>query len=173
MPTSGNARCCLRRFAPRSEHEHNNCQKCRHRAHSSERCKWPFVQVHPPIEPDKRDNERSNGGTGADEGKANHQPGLFNLLGYLAGGPCPEFFDLRAYLGEFMLDVHSQQAQYQLQHQPRPRTISPIAIPTASAPARAPSGFLRAIPSSSVAKVLSCSVADEAISALVVATPLA
>ena len=109
---------------------------------------------------------------GADEGKADHQASFFNLLGYLVGSPCLELFDLRTDLGEFTVEVHSQKAQYLSQHQPRPRTIRPITIPTASAPARAPSGFLRAIPSSSVANVLNCSVADEAISAPVLARPL-
>src|SRR5262249_49371990 len=57
-------------------------------------------------------------------------------------------------------------------HQPRPRDIIPIITPTSSAPAIVPRGLRRAIPSSSDARVLACSLAAEASSDPASVTPL-
>src|SRR5262249_10088240 len=60
------------------------------------------------------------------------------------------------------VDVGADRAYQWREHQPRPRDIIPMTTPTRSAPAIVPSGLRRAIPSSSDANVLACSLAEEA-----------
>src|SRR5215475_8122438 len=70
------------------------------------------------------------------------------------------------------VDVGADRAYQWREHQPRPRDIIPMTTPTRSAPAIVPSGLRRAIPSSSDAKVLACSLAAEASSDPASVTPL-
>jgi len=70
------------------------------------------------------------------------------------------------------IDVGTDRAAQRSEHQPRPRDIIPMMTPTSSAPAIMPSGLRRAIPSSSDARVLACSLAVEASSDPASVTPL-
>src|SRR6516162_919594 len=140
---------------PESEREHDCRQYCHHSANGAERGERPTKHIHPSVERHQNDDKSRDGRDAADKSKTNRQTRLFDLFGYLTGGPRPELLKLRANLGKLTVEVNSEKAHHPSQHQPRPRMISPITIPTASAPARAPSGFLRATSSNSVAKVLS------------------
>src|SRR5689334_19367548 len=81
--------------------------------------------------------------------------------------------DLASHPADLPIDIGAHSVHQRSEHQPRPRDIIPMTTPTTSAPASVPSGLRLAMPSSSDAKVLACSLAEVARSELMSATPLA
>src|SRR5262249_22690647 len=88
------------------------------------------------------------------------------------GGVAGLTLDLVFGPADLPIDVGTDRAAQRNKHQPRPRDIIPMMTPTSSAPAIVPRGLRRAIPSSSDARVLACSLAAEASSDPASVTPL-
>src|SRR6516165_3798984 len=110
---------------------------------------------------DKTDDNSTERGQRSHPSENSHQRGVAGLTLELVFGPA-----------DLLIDVGTDRPALRSEHQPRPRDIIPMMTPTSSAPAIVPRGLRCAIPSSSDARVLACSLAAEASSDPASVTPL-
>src|SRR6516164_10541360 len=110
---------------------------------------------------DETDDNSTERGQRSHPGENSHQRGVAGLTLELVFRPT-----------DLPIDVGMDRAAQRSEHQPRPRDIIPMTTPTSSAPAIVPRGLRRAIPASSEASVLACSLAGEASSEPASVTPL-
>src|SRR6516164_5454542 len=110
---------------------------------------------------DETDDNSTERGQRSHANENSHQRGVAGLTLELVFRPT-----------DLPIDVGMDRAAQRSEHQPRPRDIIPMTTPTSSAPAIVPRGLRRAIPASSEASVLACSLAGEASSEPASVTPL-
>src|SRR5262245_54272316 len=110
---------------------------------------------------DKTDDNSTERGQRSHPGENSHQRGVAGLTVELVFRPA-----------DLPIDIGTDRATQRNKHQPRPRDIIPTITPTSSAPAIVLRGLRRAMPSSSDASVLACSLAAEASSDPASVTPV-
>src|SRR5262249_41086964 len=105
----------------------------------------------PGMKSDETDDNSTERGQRSHPSENSHQRGVAGLALELVFGPA-----------DLPINVGMDRAQQRGEHQLRPRDIIPMMTPTSSAPAIVPNGLRRVMLSSSDAKVLARSVAEEA-----------